>query len=55
VADEQQDEQKSDEKPWTIEGPFAPGEMPPDMQKQWEELKRTGVTPETFTGPPEDF
>lgn len=24
---------------------FAPDEMPPDMQKQWDELKRTGIGP----------
>jgi hypothetical protein len=32
-------------RPWTIEGPFAPGEMPEEMQKQWDELKRTGIGP----------
>ena len=29
----------------TIDGPFAPGEMSPEMQKQWDELKRTGIGP----------
>lgn len=30
---------------WTIEGPFAPGEMPLEMQKQWDDLKQTGIGP----------
>ena len=28
-----------------ILGPFAPGEMPPDLAEQWENLKRTGIGP----------
>jgi len=30
---------------WTIEGPFAPGEMPADLQAQWDNLKQTGIGP----------
>lgn len=30
---------------WTIEGPFGPGEMPIDLQRQWDDLKRTGIGP----------
>jgi hypothetical protein len=26
-------------------GMFAPGEMPEEMQEQWDELKRTGIGP----------
>jgi hypothetical protein len=30
---------------WEILGPFGPGEMPSDLQAQWDELKRTGIGP----------
>ena len=46
-------------KPWTIEGPFAPGErereMPADLAASWENLKRTGVSLANWDGPLEDF
>jgi hypothetical protein len=30
---------------WELLGPYGPGEMPPDLQAQWDTLKRTGIGP----------